>query len=102
MFVEVTATGVRVGDAGNLRGLAVRVEAGADATAGLVALGTPDPSGEHVWLRVDALRELALGSVAPDEHDDWRDGFDAMITYARSKGWTSDDGRSVRAHVEHA
>jgi len=102
MYVETNGEGVRVGDAGNLRSLSIRAVAHADLSNCLGALGTVDPSGEHVWLGVDALRELALGSVAPDEHDDWRDGFDAMITYARSKGWTSADGGSVRAHIEHA
>ena len=28
------------------------------------------------------------------------DDFAAMLDYARSKGWLSDDGASIRAHVE--
>lgn len=100
MFVEVTAHGVRVGEAGNLRGLAVRVAQGVDAAAMIAPVGTIDADGAHAWLAIDALKALALGAVASDEHDDWSDGFDAMVAYAATKGWTSTDGLSVRAHLE--
>ncbi len=33
---------------------------------------------------------------------DWSTRWDAMIAYARTQGWLSDDGASVQVHVESA
>ena len=58
----------------------------------------PGPDGEHVWIDVSRLRQAGLGqSDAPD----FGERFDAMITYAASKGWLDESGARVRAHVEH-
>ena len=102
MHVEIATDGVRIGDAGNLRALDVRCEPGVDLAAALGSFGEVTDDGQHVWLLIDELRTRAGASVAAVELDDWRDGFDAMVTFARSKGWTSVDGRRVRAHVEPA
>jgi hypothetical protein len=45
---------------------------------------------------VAAVRRLASGWVA----DGWDERFLAMLDYARGRGWLSDDGDVVRAHVE--
>ena len=37
----------------------------------------------HAWIDVDAVVELA-GDAADDG---WREGFDAMVAYARDKGF---------------
>lgn len=58
-----------------------------------------DDDGEHVWLDIAAAR-TAGADLADD--DGWTDGFDAMIAYAASKGWTDDAGTHVRAHVERS
>ncbi len=50
-------------------------------------VGMVDGDGE-AWCAVDAVRRLAAGSVGPT----WEDDFAAMLDYARSKGWLSDDG----------
>lgn len=57
-----------------------------------------DASGDppHVWIAIGRLH--ALGST--HGADDWRAGCDAMIEYAKSKGWVDATGRFVRAHVE--
>jgi len=57
--------------------------------------GVVDGDGEAM-VRVDAVRHLVAGSV--DEA--WEAAFAAMLDYARSKGWLSEDGASIRAHVE--
>lgn len=59
-------------------------------------LGEVAAGGEHVLVRVDAVRRLAAGRVGPG----WEDDLAGMLGYARSKGWLSDDGEAVRAHVE--
>ena len=56
--------------------------------------GSVDGDGEAVVL-VDAVRRLAAGTVGGT----WEDDFTAMLGYARSKGWLSEDGAAIRAHV---
>ena len=58
-------------------------------------VGEVDGDGEAL-VRVAAVRRLAAGSVGAS----WGEDFAAMLEYARSKGWLSDDGTSIRAHVE--
>jgi hypothetical protein len=78
----------------------VAVRGSADALALDEALraqgvGSVDGDGEAL-VRVDAVRRLAAGAV----DDTWEPAFAAMLDYAGSKGWLSDDGASIRAHVE--
>lgn len=54
-------------------------------------LGVVD--GDHAWLETAALR--AAGDASPE----WTARFDAMLAYAASKGWSSEDGSRVRAHI---
>ena len=44
----------------------------------------------------DGPREWLPGRVGPG----WQQDFEAMIAYAARKGWLSDDGTQVRAHLE--
>lgn len=50
---------------------------------------------DHVVVSTQDLRRLA-GDLTQDES--WETGFDAMLAYARSKGWVDADG-GVRIHV---
>jgi hypothetical protein len=54
--------------------------------------------GEHAWITTEAVVELAGDAV----DDAWRDGFAAMVAYARDKGFLSEDGTAIRAHLEPA
>lgn len=67
-------------------------DAHADESADKAASGDPP----HVWIAIGRLH--ALGST--HGASDWREGCDAMIEYAKSKGWVDATGRFVRAHVE--
>jgi hypothetical protein len=53
-----------------------------------------------VWLSVQALRESAAATIPEADRAQWVQGFDGMIAYAASKGWTDEAGTHVRAHVE--
>ncbi|NAZ87825.1 hypothetical protein GTR00_17235 [Kineococcus sp. T90] len=77
----------------------VAADAPADAVDGALrdaGAGHLDAGGEHAWLRLSWLR--AQGPDAPG----WLEGFAGMVSYATSRGWTSEDGTLVRAHVERA
>jgi hypothetical protein len=54
------------------------------------------PDGAHVMVPVATLRRLAAGRVP----EGWDEDFEEMLEYARGKGWLSEDGTAVRAHLE--
>lgn len=68
-----------------------------ELAAALGDLGDVDADGAHVWLTIAALRSLA-GDLA--SQPGWSKSFDGMIRYAGSKGWLSENGEAIRAHVE--
>ena len=53
----------------------------------------------HVWLAIDALRAAARADAS---NLDWDKRFDAMIAFARSKGWLDASGEFVAAHIERS
>ena len=65
----------------------------ADALAGVGYVGS---SGD-AFLDIAAL--LALAGKTADAPG-WRAEFDAMVEYARSKGWVDAPGRALQAHCE--
>ncbi len=54
---------------------------------------------ETVLLDVAALRAAAEPRATAA---DWPARWDQMVTHARAKGWLSEDGASLRVHVESA
>jgi hypothetical protein len=100
MFVEIRDGAASVHDAADLKSLSVRVDPDGDLAAGLAGLGSPADDGAHAWLLIDALKAASVATLPTDQRSEWSTGFDGMIAYATSKGWTSADGRSVRAHIE--
>jgi hypothetical protein len=67
-----------------------------DAALRSQAVGEIDGDDGEALVGVDAVRRLAGGSVG----EAWEKDFAAMLDYAGSKGWLSDDGGTIRAHVE--
>jgi hypothetical protein len=49
------------------------------------------------FIDIEAVKRLAGERSSRSE---WLASFDAMVDYARSRGWVSADGRSIRAHCE--
>jgi hypothetical protein len=84
-----------VEDPGNLKQLHAEFRGvGDDAAAtALSGAGLGNVDGDHAWLGVSALRAAGDGSAA------WTSGFDGMLAFAASKGWASEDGTRVRAHI---
>ncbi len=103
MFVEIRNGAASVHEAADLKSLSVRADGQAhdgEVATGLVGLGLVADGGEHAWLQIAALKAAAAATVPTDEQAAWTTGFDGMIAYATSKGWTSADGHAVRAHIE--
>jgi hypothetical protein len=67
-----------------------------DLARSTARVGTLDDEGEHLFIGRGALRSLAgERAISPS----WLEGFEAMVSYAESKGWVDGEGR-IRAHVE--
>jgi hypothetical protein len=65
------------------------------------AVGTVGPDGD-VLVPTAAVRRLAADAAREDGaslDSAWEHEFNGMVTYAATKGWTSEDG-SLRAHIE--
>ncbi|MEU2348315.1 hypothetical protein [Modestobacter sp. NPDC049651] len=106
MIVEViTGTDevpeVRVVDVDDLKRLHVAVGAVTDEEAdqALRSAGLGRLDDGAAWLDAAALRAAAeAGATAPD----WAAQWDGMVGFARSRGWVSEDGATLQAHVEPA
>jgi hypothetical protein len=94
MIVRVTADGgVSLDDAADCKRLHVEAADATGAGTALEAAGAGRPlDAEHVLVEVDWLAHESAGIADPD-------AFAAMLAYAGSKGWTTPDGRAVRAHL---
>lgn len=55
--------------------------------------------GEHAWIPVTEIRRLA-GERGDDQA--WQASLEGMVSYAAANGFASDDGETIRAHVEWA
>lgn len=99
MFVLVSGDGgsvqATVEDPLNLKQLHTEVRGVDDeaATEAMRVAGLGTLEGDHAWLNADALKAAGDGSSG------WTVDFYAMLAYAKTKGWTSDDESQVRAHV---
>lgn len=98
MNVVIATDTAELTDAGNLTQLQVTAPEAAslesiDNILREGALGSVVDT--HAYLDIEALRRrrVELGLI-----DD--DAYDGMIEYAAKKGWVSDDGGAVRAHIE--
>ena len=65
----------------------------ADALMRSSGVGTA--TGGEAVVRVVAVRQMA-----GRRDTRWEADFAVMLAYARSKGWLTDDGTGIRAHIE--
>lgn len=96
LVVDTEGRSVQMGDPDNFRQLHAQVQGSGDLQAALAGLATVADDQGHLWVRVAGLRALGRPAGAAD----WHQHFDAMMGYARSKGWLDATGDSVRVHIE--
>ena len=95
MYLQVSAEETSLEEPEDLKRFHVELGQGVkDAGAALVGWARLD--GDHAWVDVEAVRRAAAGRVGAR----WDADFAGMIDYARAKGWLSDDGTAIQAHVE--
>lgn len=99
MIVHIAAEGAAVQNADDCSRLSLLTDLDADGLrAALTATGTGTlADADTVWLDLGVLRSRAeLVSAAPD----WAQRWTEMIDFAGRRARLSDDGRSVRVHVQ--
>ena len=98
IHADLDASTVTLVDPGDFRGFHVAVAGGTTHDERLATVLAPHGrlDGEHAWITTDAV--VALAGPAAD--DEWRAGFDGMVTYARDKGFLAE--RSTAANQRPA
>lgn len=77
----------------------VEVSGGRDGVAlgkALVEGGVGRVDGEDAFIEVIAVRSMAEDRVGPG----WLDDFNAMLTFAKTRGWLAEQDSEIRAHIE--
>ncbi len=97
MIIRVGAAGAALENVDDLKSF--KVVAARDAAFALGDAGRRD--GEVVW-----VSEAWLRRSTANQPQEWRDGFEKMVAFARSKGWYSEaqngEPAAIRAHIEWA
>lgn len=97
MIIRINANGASLENADDLKSF--KVVAAREAPFALGDAGRRD--GEVVW-----VSEAWLRRNTADRPQDWRDGFEKMVAFAKSKGWYADaeggQPAAIRAHIEWA
>ena len=58
-------------------------------------VGTLMQDRAHAWISLDWLAPQCVGTRGSH-----RPQFEAMVAFARQHGWISDDGKSIRGHLQ--
>jgi hypothetical protein len=103
ILIDMALRDVELVEPDDTRRFHVAVAHGADLDAVTAVLadkgvGTVEVDGddERAWISVDAVRELAEPAAPPG----WGLHFDQMLKDAAKHGWVSEDGSSIRSHIE--
>lgn len=102
MIIEVTAGSVAVRDADDCGRFHVESAlAGQDLDQALRAAsaGHGGPDGA-AWIGANWVRSTVDAASPSGVGTDWTSRFEAMLSYARGKGWLDESATHIRAHVE--
>lgn len=93
MVIVVEGDQVRLEEPSDFKAFKVVVHG--DDTSAIDTVGRLE-GADTAWVQIEAVRRLA-GDAADQA---WEDEYDAMLAYARTKGWLHDARREIQAHVE--
>ena len=94
MVIVIEDGGVHMQDPSDFKAFKVVVKQGEDDAA-IAPVGRFEDA-DIAWIQMEAVRRLAGQAV----DQGWEEGYDAMLAYAREKGWLLDARREIQAHVE--
>ena len=89
--------GASVSEPEDLTSFHVVSASGDDAVVGAAMGEAGHPAGDgDVWVSASWIKQEVASRVS----DTWSASFDSMMAYAASKGWLSDGGHHIKAHIE--
>jgi hypothetical protein len=96
LVLDPAAQRASLADSDNFRQLHAQLPPAGEPGGALAEIARPADDGLHLWVSVARLRELGPAT------EGWQQRFDAMIDYARGKGWVDAGGTMVRVHIERS
>ena len=99
MIVDITDSGVTLTDPDDLRRFHSRVPAGVAVTPWTRCSAAPG-AGHSVGADQVAVNVTWLRAAASGVDENWERSFQQMLDFAGTKGWLTDDGGAVLAHIE--
>ena len=98
MIIDVTASAVSMREPRVFDDLHVVVARDVDLGEALTLAGAGRLLDDgDVLVALPWIREFM--AERGDDDEEWHVGFERMLGLARSRGWISEDGQAVRAHV---
>jgi hypothetical protein len=98
MIIRVAAAATSLELAGEFTEFKVVVDADCtDPGAVLRANNAGRLDGDSAIIRAGWVQENA----ADADSAAWQAGFSGMLAYAGTKGWLTEDGSGIKAHIEH-
>ena len=99
MIVDITDSGITLTDPDDLRRFHSHVPLGVtDDTVDAVLARTG--AGHRVGAAQVAVTVAWLRASATGVDENWERSFQQMLDFAGTKGWLTDDGGAVLAHIE--
>jgi hypothetical protein len=97
--VVVQDDAVELRDPEDCKGFHVEVQGDVDVAAVLdeSGAGRMADDGDHALIEIGWVRQHAT-SVGPS----WNEDFEAMLDYARTKGWIDEGASAIVAHLERS
>tara|TARA_B100001079_G_C16254789_1_gene445045 strand:- start:294 stop:596 length:303 start_codon:yes stop_codon:yes gene_type:complete len=66
-----------------------------DYVASVIGNGSEAAGDAHVWISIEWISQNVTNVSS-----DWGERFSGMVQYAMGKGWVSDPGTHLKAHIE--
>ena len=99
MIVDITDSGVTLTDPDDLRRFHSHVPLGVTDDA-VDAVLARTGAGHRVGADQVAVNVTWLRASASGVDENWERSFQQMLDFAGTKGWLTDDGGAVLAHIE--
>lgn len=101
MIIDIRESGVTLRDVRVFDDVHVELAEGVDLAEALTLAGAGRAIGDgDVYVSIPWIRTVMAERGEDDE--EWQSGFEAMLGFARSRGWIGEEGTGLRSHVTRA
>jgi len=98
MIIDIRESGVTLRDVRVFDDFHVELAEGVDLAEALTLAGAGRTIGDgDVYVSIPWIR--AVMAEREEDDEEWQSGFEAMLGFARSRGWIGEEGTGFRSHV---